>query len=168
MIDERSVLARLDPSPMRRWIAILIVAGVGLTLVFLAASNPMGSFATSLSVLALGCALLWVANFIRNGSSQAIVLTEDGLFLEQGETLAEMANIQSVDRSIMAFKPSNGFVVHLKSPGPRGWAPGIWWRVGRNLGIGGATSRDHARNMADTLTTMLAQNTTSASQGKQS
>ncbi len=166
MIDQSQILARLDPSPIRRWIAILIVAGVGLTLIYLAASNPMGNFGTSLSVLGLGCGLLWVANFIRNGSSQAIVLTIDGLFLEQGQTLAEMSNIQSVDRSVMAFKPSNGFMVRLKTPGTRGWAPGIWWRVGRSLGIGGATSRDHARNMADTLNTILAQDAPDLDQGK--
>jgi len=88
------------------------------------------------------------------------------LFLEQGEILAQFDNIDAVDRSIMAFKPSNGFVVHLKNPQKRGWAPGIWWRVGRTLGIGGATSRDHARNMADTLNTMLAERSPDLKQGK--
>ena len=66
-----------------------------------------------------------------------------------------MGNIASVDRGAFAFKPSNGFTVRLKSPAPRAWLPGLWWRLGRRVGVGGATPGKAARDMADVITILL-------------
>lgn len=154
-MSNSEIYARLDLSPIRRWIAILIIIGAGVACIYLAASRPPSSIAGTLSVLAVGLGFLWVGRFIHKRTSYGIVLSAEGLWLEDGTELAKFNNIEAVDRSIMAFKPSNGFAVKLHDPGRFGWAPGVWWRVGRRMGIGGATSRDQARHMADTLSAML-------------
>ena len=63
---------------------------------------------------------------------------------------------RSVDRGLFAFKPSNGFVVVLSQGGWRGWAPGLWWRLGRRLGVGGVTSAAQAKAMAEILSIEIA------------
>ena len=155
MNDEPVIHARLDPSPVKRWTSVLIMAGLGLALIYLVAANPLPSFGATLLVIGLGVAALFVARFLYRSTRFAMLLTDAGLVLEDGTVVAELDNIEAVDRGIMAFKPSNGFAVRLREPRPRGWAPGVWWRTGRRVGVGGATSRDQARNMADQLNAML-------------
>ena len=156
-IDNTSadIYARLDPSPFRRWVAVVITGGVGVVLIYLVASRPLGTPVETALVVAAGGVFLWIAFFIHKSTSQSVLPTTDGLFLEDGRVLAEITNIEKVDRGLMAFKPSNGFAVKLKTAGTKGWSPGIWWCAGRNMGIGGATSRDQARQMADTLNVLL-------------
>ncbi|MBL4559156.1 MAG: hypothetical protein JKP98_25190 [Rhodobacteraceae bacterium] len=67
-----------------------------------------------------------------------------------------IAEIERVDRGALAFKPSGGFVLHLAAPGTAGWAPGLWWRVGRRLGVGGATNPMEGRAMADIIAVRIA------------
>jgi hypothetical protein len=61
-----------------------------------------------------------------------------------------------VERGAFAFKPSNGFLVRLDKPLGRGWAPGLWWRLGRLLGVGGVTSASQSKAMAEILSLELA------------
>ena len=35
------------------------------------------------------------------------------------------------------------------------WAPGMWWRVGRRVGVGGLTGGAESRAVADALAAML-------------
>jgi hypothetical protein len=90
-------------------------------------------------------------------SGRAIELTDDGLRMSDGTVLARLEDIHSVDRSFFAFKPSNGFLVTLKTRYPTKWAPGLWWRIGKRIGIGGLTSGAEGKIMADTLATMIAE-----------
>ena len=71
------------------------------------------------------------------------------------EIRARMDEIDRVERGAFAFKPSNGFLVHLKKPGHRAWQPGLWWRMGRKLGIGGVTPAGQAKFMADMIALRL-------------
>jgi hypothetical protein len=82
-------------------------------------------------------------------------LTVDGLFDTGGRCLARWEDIDRIDKGTFAFKPSNGFLIVLKRPGPRGWAPGLWWQIGRRVGVGGVTPRQSARFMAETMVLRL-------------
>jgi hypothetical protein len=59
--------------------------------------------------------------------------------------------IRSVERGVFAFKPSNGFTIRLKSKAPAAWQPGLWWRAGRSVGVGGVTSSTPAKFMAEQI-----------------
>jgi hypothetical protein len=62
-----------------------------------------------------------------------------------------MDGIRSVERGAFAFKPSHGFTLVMKEKQPRAWAPGLWWRLGRRVGVGGVTSAGQTKFMAEQI-----------------
>jgi hypothetical protein len=73
--------------------------------------------------------------------------------------IAALGDIQSMDRGFFAFKPSNGFLLKLRrgAGGPRVWRPGLWWRMGGRIGIGGMTPGNQTKFMSDVLAAMMAE-----------
>jgi len=47
------------------------------------------------------------------------------------------------------IKPTNGFVVRARNSMPAAWTPGIWWRLGRRIGVGRLTGE--GETMAELL-----------------
>jgi len=70
--------------------------------------------------------------------------------------LTTLDNIEKVERGIFAMKPSNGFAVKLHQAPGFAFCPGLYWQMGRTLGIGGVTPRGAAKAMADGLAMHLA------------
>ncbi|MCP4820329.1 MAG: hypothetical protein GY883_14140, partial [Shimia sp.] len=58
------------------------------------------------------------------------------------------------------MKPSNGFAIKLKQSRGRRWQPGLWWSLGRRVGIGGVTPGAHSKEMAQMLEALLVQKKT--------
>ena len=82
-------------------------------------------------------------------------LADSGL-LVGAETYA--ANLEeAVDRGVFAFKPSNGFLVRTREKAGNVWAPGLWWRLGRRVGVGGMTASAEAKFMSEILSAMVLQ-----------
>lgn len=109
-----------------------------------------------LVLVALGIvfvAMTWMQFKVTEGHLE---LTENELRVAGGRVLAEVSNISGVERGPFAFKPSQGFLIKMKAPQPRAWAPGLYWRFGRLLGIGGVTSASQGKFMADTLQALIA------------
>ena len=125
-------------------------------LLWLAVVHPPSSVAWLVFLVVLGVAILVLAQMAWRGSSQGIVLREDGLFAEDGAPIAPLDDIASVDRALFSLKPSNGFLVRLARPLGRAWVPGMWWRLGRRVGIGGVTRGADTKIVADALATMVA------------
>ena len=127
---------------------------VGL-LVYLAAVGRVAVGLAGLAVVGVGVRLDGLALALAHRSYQAtardLILTRRGLYDSTGEELARIDDIVSVDRGFFAFKPSNGFLLRRKTPGPRRWLPGLWWRMGTRVGVGGATNGKAAREMADLI-----------------
>ena len=68
------------------------------------------------------------------------------------QVLAHLDEIKSVDRGAFAFKPSNGFLVVLKRrTHSRAWQPGVWWRLGGYIGVGGVIPSHQSRLVAETI-----------------
>ncbi|WP_179379135.1 hypothetical protein [Jannaschia marina] len=147
----------LRPSAPRRAMGFAIQLALGLMLLWLAAVHPPENPLWLAFLVVLGVAALVLAHRGWRGSAQGIVLTEDGLFSEDGTAIAPLAQIASVDRALFSFKPSNGFLVRLTDPLGRAWVPGMWWRLGRRVGIGGVTGGAETKIMADALSFMVAQ-----------
>ncbi|SHJ15218.1 hypothetical protein [Wenxinia saemankumensis] len=156
--DTRRDLAAAGP---RRVAAVAALALLGLVLVWLGLgaapvegreSHPLGRVA----LLALGVLALVGAEAVRRATARALILDRTGLHDDRGRMLARWEEIARVDRGAFAFKPSNGFVLHLTGRAPRGWAPGLWWRIGRRVGIGGVLNARASRVMAEEIAMRLA------------
>ncbi|NEX47779.1 hypothetical protein G3572_16330 [Rhodobacter sp. ETT8] len=150
-----AILAELRPSPPRRVLGVAILAALGGTLVWLALAFPPAAFGWLLVLLALGVSALWLAVRMWQVSGASLVLTREVLRDGSGMVLARVEDIRAVNRGVFAFKPAGGFTLSLRQSGPRGWAPGLWWRLGRSVGVGGVTHRHEARYMAEVLDELI-------------
>jgi len=153
--QSQDVIATVTPSLARFWGAIIVIGGFGCFLLWIAASGAAGSALASV-IFVFCAALSFYASYrIHQTKLQSLYLTMEGLFDTTGTKLCTMDQIASLDRSFFAFKPSNGFVIRLKEPMDRAWVPGLWWRFGKRLGVGGITSVAQSKSMADTITLLL-------------
>lgn len=137
--------------------AVALGAFAGLTLVLIALGiQPELNFGARLALF-LGAALAgWSARSIWRATSGWLVLDADGIRDHDGQLIAAIDQIKSVDRGVFAFKPSGGFLLHLTEKAPFGWAPGLWWRRGRTVGVGGVTHGHAAKAMAEELAMRIA------------
>ena len=148
--DENGVYARVQASPARRIFAYAVLFMLGVLLLYLPLMQPPTPFWT-IVMLAMGFAALWGAERLRRATLNVIELTDGEVRDSSGLVLARMDEIELVDRGVFAFKPSNGFTLVLRNKKPRGWAPGLWWRLGRRVGVGGVTSAGQAKFMAEQI-----------------
>ncbi|WP_375173373.1 hypothetical protein [Pseudooceanicola sp.] len=149
-------LATLSVSPGRRVFGIGVLVGLTLLMLRMALAGAVSSW-LDLLVLVMGGAAAFGAWRMYRATRLSVVLRRDGLFDSEGTCLAAMSTIRSVDRGTFAFKPSNGFLLRLSEGGSRLWQPGLYWRFGRRIGIGGITRAAEAKQMADVLSVMLAE-----------
>lgn len=154
MTDE-TVIATLNPTPIRRIFSYGVLFGLGAMLILTAFVQPP-AFGWQLFLILLGAGALMVAEMLRRATTLGLVLTADELRDTSGVVLARLADIQTIDRGVLAFKPSNGFVLHLRSAAPRAWAPGLYWRIGTRVGVGGATPSGPAKFMAEQIAMRVA------------
>lgn len=144
----------LHASPPRRFLAVSMLALLGGLLIYLALSIPFG--ASQIAVMLGGAFALAAAVRLQSATAQVLELTAQGLRVQGGVELAALDAIVKVERGAFAFKPSNGFAITLRESHSRLWAPGLYWRFGRRLGIGGVTGAPQSKVMAEALAVMLA------------
>ena len=152
--DEPEVLATIVASPPRRWLGVLSINLLGGMLLYVAFAQPP-AFGWQMFLLAMGAGSFWLGEAMRRSTQRTLELTRAELRDDTGQILARIDDIERVDRGIFAFKPSNGFLVRTRRSGPRAWNPGLWWRMGRRIGVGGVTSAHQAKFMVEILTAML-------------
>ena len=153
--DERMIVEIARPAAAR-WLVILSLVALGGLSAAMAVGavtrQPLAAllfFAAALGLFALLMATL------RSRSSR---LRFDGERLtdDSGAELCRLEEIESVERGFVLLKPSTGFLLTLTEPKPGAWAPGLWWRWGRKIGVGGATSRAAGKMMAEAISLALA------------
>ena len=157
-------LAELTVSPARRVFGVGVLAGLGVLLLRMALAGAGGSWLDAM-VLVMGLAALAAAWAIYRATRHGLRLTEDGLFDADGTCLAQTDDILSVDRGTFAFKPSNGFLLRTATKQPRLWKPGLYWRMGRRIGVGGITRAAEAKLMAVVIAVRLAERQAEQSAG---
>ncbi len=153
---DEEILAVVEASPARRWFGVATLVGLGGLLLYVSLFTPTGAVWQFLSA-ALGVLVLWSAELLRRATAVRIELTQTGLRESSGTQIIGMDDIEALDRGFFAIRPSNGFLIKTKTPGPRVWRPGMWWRFGRRVGIGGVTPGAQARTMSDMLSARLAE-----------
>ncbi len=155
--DPDEVLARIRPKPARRWFAIGVTGLLGAILLYVAAAFPPADLAWLVFLLALGLVCLYWAWLVWRATSVDLELTRTELREAGGRRLCAIEDVDRVDAGFFAFKPAAGFLVHLRTPMGQVYAPGLWWRAGRRVAVGGVTSRAEGKAVAEIINVMLAE-----------
>jgi hypothetical protein len=150
------VLHVLRPSPARRAFGALTQAMLGLIVLWIALASPPDDPEWLVFLLVLGAVMIALTIRGWRRSDAPLLLQADGLWEEGGGAVAPLAEIEAVDRALFSFKPSNGFLIRTRSPLGRAWAPGMWWRIGRRVGVGGVISGADSKIAADILSALVA------------
>jgi hypothetical protein len=159
--DENEVLATVRASNGRRVLGIVSLSALGILLIYIAFTQPP-AFGWQIFLIATGCTAIWVGDAMRRATAGAVELTPLGLRDTDGTMIAAMEDIQAIDRGFFAFKPSNGFLIKTQGAAPNQWRPGLWWRIGRRIGIGGMTPGHQTKYMSEIIATLLARRETEA------
>ncbi|XDA96910.1 hypothetical protein AB1M95_12325 [Sulfitobacter sp. LCG007] len=152
---ENEILARVDAAPGRRAIGIAALLCLGAMLLYIAVSRPPEP-GWQLFLIATGAGALWMGEKMRRSTREGLELTAEELRDSAGIRLARVQDMLGVDRSFLAFKPSNGFLLRVSTSEGRAWRPGLWWRMGRRIGVGGLASARETRAMAEIIAALIA------------
>lgn len=153
--DADGIYARLDISQPRRWLAVLMHALLG-GLVIASALAVQPAWHWLIVLCLIGAELIWEGEKLRRATTRHLLLTETDLRDSDGTVLIALSNITRIDRGAFSIKPAHGFSLISKNGMSRGRAPGLWWRYGRRLGIGGVVNSGQAKFMAEQLARLIA------------
>ena len=151
------ILATVHASAPRRLFGVTLNIVLGLLLIYIALIKPPAHMGWQAFLVLLGVTVLWLGQKMWYATQRVIELTETELRDSSGEVIAYVDQIVSIDRGMLAFKPSNGFIFKVKTAQPRVWNPGLWWRFGRRVGVGGVTPGSSTKMMADIIAAKLAE-----------
>ncbi len=154
--DDR-IIGRLPVAQGRRWAGIGVTAGLGVILLRLALAMPPGRSLWMPALILAGAGALALAWWMHGATRTALILTPRELRDSAGRRLALTGDIRRIDRGAFVPKPSQGFLLRLSRPGPRAWVPGVWWRLGRTVGVGGVTSARDAKDIAALIEILIAE-----------
>lgn len=154
MDDEILVTVRV--STLRRWLGIGVLLAFGGMVIYVALATPPAPL-WQVFLLVIGAGALWGAERMRRATEHRIELTRDELRGSDGTRIAAVDQIEGLERGMFAFKPSNGFLIRTRAPGGRAWRPGLWWRLGRRVGVGGVTAAAQTKAMSEILAALLAE-----------
>ena len=153
---EDEVLAVIRPSGFRRGFGVVMLTVVAAVLIYAGATSQAAALWRAVLVLA-GIAAFYMAVRTGRATASCIELTAAGLRDGDGTWLIRMEQIEALDRGAFALKPSNGFMIHARTRMPGAWRPGLWWRIGRRIGVGGLTAAAETKLVSDKLALMLAE-----------
>jgi hypothetical protein len=149
MSEHDEPLATLEVSGPRSFLGIAVTVLLGALMFWIALTQPPREPYYLVLLALIGLGSLWAAYAMFRASQDALILTRTRLVSRSGVELCRLDNVKSVDRGALAFKPSGGFLLRLTSRHPFSWVPGLYWRMGRSIGVGGVTKSAEARAMAD-------------------
>lgn len=153
--DPNEILATVNAGAGRRFLGMGSLGLMGLLMVYIAISQSP-ALEWRLFLFVLGIASLWMADKMRRATGTRIELTETELRDSDGTIIALIADIDGMDRGFFAFKPSNGFLLRTTSKAGNEWRPGLWWRMGRRIGIGGMTPANQTKFMSEIIAAIRA------------
>jgi len=153
--DDDMVIASLHPSAPRRVFAVGVLGALAFVVIYMALRHPADAFGWTLFLLVFGLGALWLGWRLWQATALGLVLTRTALRSTNGEVVALLADIRHVNRGTFAIKPAGGFTLVTGARGPQAWHPGLWWRLGRSVGVGGVTHRHAARFMAEQIAALV-------------
>tara|TARA_R110002110_G_scaffold132616_14_gene314420 strand:- start:5025 stop:5516 length:492 start_codon:yes stop_codon:yes gene_type:complete len=153
--DKDEVLAIVQASAGRRVLGVGCLVFLGVLLIYMAVARPP-ALQWQVFLIVVGASALWCADAMRRATASRIELTPEMLRDADGTMIALVDEIEGIDRGFFAFKPSNGFLLKLTSAEGRAWRPGLWWRMGKRVGIGGMTPGSQTKFMSEALVMLQA------------
>ncbi len=154
-LDPNEVLATAGASAGRRFLGLGSLGLLGLMLIYIAVvQSPEIQWRVFL--LALGVGSLWLVDKMRRATASRVELTETELRDSDGTRIALVEDIDGLDRGFFAFKPSNGFLMRTTTKAATEWRPGMWWRVGRRIGVGGMMPAHQSKQVAEIIAIIMA------------
>lgn len=150
------VMMTVKASRPRLLFGTVLQGVLGALLIHVAFSNPPAAMLWQLFLIVLGALVLWNAVSTWKAGQRTIELTDEVLRDSTGAVICRTDEIEQVSRGALAFKPARGFALLLREPGRRVWVPGLWWRIGRRVGVGGITTAAETRIMAEMIEAMIA------------
>lgn len=154
-MSEPEILAVLRPAPLRRGALMLTAGLLGILLVQVGLDAPAGGFVLRLFFVLGGLALIGAAIRVWQLTSVDLVLTTEDLRQSDGRVICLLQDIAKVERGLAALRPATGFGLDLRRAYPLGWVPGLWWRHGTRVGVGGMTTRATAKALAEVIEAQL-------------
>lgn len=149
------VLVRLEVAPSRRFFGVGTLAGLGVVMLYIAIISPPAQVLMLAILVLIGAAFLGAAKKLWDATAESLIMTREDITTSSGRLLCRIDDIEKIDRGFFAFKPTNGFLVLLKEPTTRSWSPGLWWHLGKHIGIGGVTSPRQAKEMSAMISMMI-------------
>lgn len=149
------IIVKIQPSLSRRVFGIAVLCLAALVVLNFAITKTEHSMILKLILFGMGFVFLWQVQANLRFANAALILKRDGLFDDRGNLICSLSNIAKVDRGWFSFKPSNGFLLHLKKPAGKRWSPGLYWLINTRMGIGGAISPAQTKEMSDKLILLM-------------
>lgn len=143
------------PEPLR-WFILIAIAALVVVTASLAKKASTDSPLTSLLTICFCLAMIWFGWSLYQARASVVTFDGERLYDDAGVEICAFDEIATVERGMALFKPSSGFVLTLREEKPRAWSPGLWWRIGKRVGVGGATPGRAGRDMADAIMGALA------------
>jgi len=153
-VDTPEILATARPSMGRRLIGLAALVGLGLMLLQAAVTQPLDA-GWRIAMILVGVAFIAVAEIMRRATASWIELTAEVLRDADGTEIVRIDEIDRIDQGYFALKPSNGFLLRVRQSQPRGWRLGLWWRLGRRIGVGGMTPARETKLIAEIINARL-------------
>jgi len=150
----------LRVSRPRNYFGVGVTVLLGVLLIWISIIAPPASLFWLFVLLVTGAASIWAGVRLAGVSGNGLKLTENAIVSLDGEVLCRLEDIRKVDRGFAAFKPAGGFLIRLHTKGARAWVPGLWWRLGKTVGVGGVIRAGEGRAMAELIIAMQAQQST--------
>lgn len=154
--SDTEILAVVQASMGRRILGLGSLYLLALMVIYVAVVQPP-DIGWQVFLFALGGGSIWIAEMMRKATALSLELTKTQLRDSAGTVLADIEDVMSLDRGVFAFKPSNGFLLRLSRSTGRTWQPGLWWRLGNRIGVGGMTPGPQTKFMAEMIAAMIAQ-----------
>lgn len=151
---QSNILAEVGIAPARKLLLVGALFALGVVIIGFSWTSEANLLGRS-ALFVMGAFCVYQGEKIRRTPDLYLQLTDKGLFQSDGTVLATSEQMKSIDRGALALKPSNGFVLVLNEKLPNAWVPGLWWRLGKRVGVGGVASAGAAKFMAEQLAIML-------------
>lgn len=130
---ETEILAKVEATLLRRVIALaslVIVSG----LLFSVALDQDSSPVLKLGGALFGLLSLWTGVHLFRATQYRVELREDGLWDSSGIRIVSLKDVAGIERGMLAFKPSNGFLMRTRVQSERAWRRGFGGDLGSESG----------------------------------
>lgn len=152
--SQQDVLATVEATQTRRVFGVCVLGLLGLMTLYISVTTPP-SLGWLVFLVVIGVGALSMSWRMWHATEYRVELTTDVLRCSDGTEIVRIDALTHVDRGVFAFKPSNGFILRANSAGTFKWYPGLWWRFGKRVAIGGVTPGGQAKAMSEILAALI-------------